>query len=152
MVSLVAAASEMVSTLAEVAQSTGWYDGLSTLWVLLAAILVFFMQAGFGMVEAGLIRSKNAANVLMKNLMDFCFAALGYFAFGYAIMYGTDGAFVGTAGWFMFGVESPVEGLPVEVFWLFQAVFAGTAATIVSGAMAERMRFVAYLTYSFLLT
>ena len=128
------------------------YDGLSTLWVLLAAVLVFFMQAGFGMVEAGLIRSKNAANVLMKNLMDFCFAALGFFIFGYAIAYGTEGLLVGTSGWFMFGAESPIEGLPTEVFWLFQAVFAGTAATIVSGAMAERMRFVAYLTYSFLLT
>lgn len=128
------------------------FDGLSTLWVLLAAALVFFMQAGFGMVEAGLIRSKNAANVLMKNLMDFCFAALGFFVFGYAIMYGGDGLIVGTDGWFLQSIESPVEGLPVEVFWLFQAVFAGTAATIVSGAMAERMRFVAYLTYSFLLT
>ncbi len=152
MLSLVAASSEAVTTLAGVVQSADEYDGLSTLWVLLAAILVFFMQAGFGMVEAGLIRSKNAANVLMKNLMDFCFAALGFFLFGYAIMYGTGGAFLGTDGWFMFGVESPVEGLPVEIFWLFQAVFAGTAATIVSGAMAERMRFVAYLTYSFLLT
>jgi Amt family ammonium transporter len=152
MFSLVAASSEAVTTLAVVAQSSDGYDGLSTLWILLAAILVFFMQAGFGMVEAGLIRSKNAANVLMKNLMDFCFAALGFFLFGYAIMYGSGGAFLGTDGWFMFGVESPVEGLPVEVFWLFQAVFAGTAATIVSGAMAERMRFVAYLTYSFLLT
>jgi Amt family ammonium transporter len=128
------------------------FDGLSTLWVLLAAILVFFMQAGFGMLEAGLIRSKNAANVLMKNLMDFCFAGLGFFAFGYAIAYGTAGLIVGTQGWFTYGIESPVEGLPVEVFWLFQAVFAGTAATIVSGAMAERMKFVAYLTYSFLLT
>jgi Amt family ammonium transporter len=128
------------------------WDALSTLWVLLAAILVFFMQAGFGLLEAGLIRAKNAANVLMKNLMDFCFAALGFFMFGYAIAYGTDGLIIGTQGWFMVGTESPVDGLPIEVFWLFQAVFAGTAATIVSGAMAERMRFVAYLTYSFLLT
>jgi Amt family ammonium transporter len=128
------------------------WDGLSTLWILLAAVLVFFMQAGFGMVEAGLIRSKNAANVLMKNLMDFCFAALGFFMFGYAIAYGSDGLILGTDGWFMFGAQSPVEGLPTEVFWLFQAVFAGTAATIVSGAMAERMQFVAYMAYSFLLT
>jgi Amt family ammonium transporter len=132
-------------------ESPAW-DGLSTLWILLAAVLVFFMQAGFGMVEAGLIRSKNAANVLMKNLMDFCFAALGFFMFGYAIAYGSAGLILGTDGWFMFGAESPVDGLPTEVFWLFQAMFAGTAATIVSGAMAERMRFVAYMTYSFLLT
>ncbi len=133
-------------------EATISYDAVSTLWILLAAVLVFFMQAGFGMVEAGLIRSKNAANVLMKNLMDFCFAALGFFIFGYAIAYGSDGLIFGTDGWFMFGAESPVEGLPTEVFWLFQAVFAGTAATIVSGAMAERMKFMAYLTYSFLLT
>ena len=112
------------------------YNALDTLWVLLAAILVFFMQAGFGMVEAGLIRSKNAANVLMKNVMDFCFAALGYFIFGYAIMYGTAGLLVGTHDWFMFGLGPAVGELPTEAFWLFQAVFAGTAATIVSGAMA----------------
>lgn len=133
------------------AEGAAW-DAISTLWVLMAAVLVFFMQAGFGMVEAGLIRSKNAANVLMKNLMDFCFAALGFYIFGYAIMYGTTGLLVGTEGWFLYGVESPVQGLPTEMFWLFQAMFAGTAATIVSGAMAERMRFVAYLSYSFLIT
>lgn len=128
------------------------YDGLSTLWVLMAAILVFLMQAGFGLVEAGLIRAKNSANVLMKNVMDFCFATFGYYVFGYAIMYGSAGLFVGTAGWFMVGAESPVDTLPLAAFWFFQAVFAGTAATIVSGAVAERMRFVAYLAYSFCIT
>lgn len=137
----------------EAAASAGSdFDAISTLWVLLAAILVFFMQAGFGMVEAGLIRAKNSANVLMKNLVDFCFATLGYYTFGFAIMYGSTGLLVGTSGWFMFGAESPVETLPLPVFWLFQAMFAGTAATIVSGAVAERMRFVAYLWYSFLIT
>jgi Amt family ammonium transporter len=128
------------------------FSGLDTLWVLIAAALVFFMQAGFGMVEAGLIRTKNAANVLMKNLMDFCFAALGFFIFGYAIAYGGSGPLFGTSGWFMVGVDPATGTLPTSVFWLFQAVFAGTAATIVSGAMAERMRFTAYLMYSFLLT
>jgi Amt family ammonium transporter len=88
----------------------------------------------------------------MKNLMDFCFAALGFFIFGYAIAYGGDGPLFGTSGWFMFGVDPATGTLPTSVFWLFQAVFAGTAATIVSGAMAERMRFTAYLMYSFLLT
>ncbi len=128
------------------------YDASSTIWVLLAAMLVFFMQAGFGMVEAGLIRAKNAANVLMKNLMDFCFAALGFYIFGYAIMYGSEGPIIGTSGWLMGGsIASPVEGLPLPAFWLFQAVFAGTAATIVSGAVAERMRFIAYLSYSFII-
>ena len=128
------------------------FDAVSTLWVLLAAFMVFLMQAGFGMVEAGFIRSKNAANVLMKNTLDFCFAALGFFAFGFAIMYGTEGLIVGTKGWFLAGASSPVDGLPLEAFWLFQAVFAGTVATIVSGAVAERMKFVAYLAYSFLIS
>jgi Amt family ammonium transporter len=128
------------------------WNALDTFWVLLAAFLVFFMQAGFGMVEAGLIRTKNAANVLMKNLVDFSFAALGFFMFGYAIMFGGDGPLVGTSGWFLAGAETAADGVPLEAFWLFQAVFAGTAATIVSGAVAERMRFNAYLAYSFLIT
>jgi Amt family ammonium transporter len=128
------------------------FNALDTIWVLIAAVLVFFMQAGFGMVEAGLIRSKNAGNVLMKNLLDFCFASLGYFMFGYAIMFGGGGSILGTNGWFLVGAKSAADGVPLEVFWLFQAVFAGAAATIVAGAMAERMRFVAYLSYSFILS
>ena len=140
------------SGVAQEAAEAPAYDALSTLWVLLAAILVFFMQAGFGMVEAGLIRAKNSANVLMKNLVDFSFASLGYYTFGFAIMFGSSGLIIGTSGWFMFGATTPVETLPLSVFWLFQAVFAGTAATIVSGAVAERMKFVAYLAYSFLIT
>jgi Amt family ammonium transporter len=135
----------------EAAAEVAEFDGLSTLWVLLAAVLVFLMQAGFGMVEAGMIRTKNSANVLMKNVLDFCMAALGFYAFGYAIMFGS-GALVGSSGWFLFGAESAADGVPLEAFWLFQAVFAGTAATIVSGAVAERMRFVAYLIYSFLIS
>jgi Amt family ammonium transporter len=132
--------------------ATPKFNALDTLWVLVAAVLVFFMQAGFGMVEAGLVRAKNTANVLMKNVLDFCFAALGYFIFGYAIMYGGSGPLVGTSGWFMAGATSPVDALPVEAFWLFQAVFAGAAATIVAGAVAERMRFLAYLAYSFIIS
>ena len=128
------------------------FNAINTMWILLAAFLVFFMQAGFGMVEAGLVRTKNAANIIMKNLLDFCFAALGYFIFGYAIMYGGSGLFVGTEGWFLIGAESAVDGVPLEAVWLFQAVFAGTAATIVAGAVAERMKFVAYLGYAFLLS
>jgi Amt family ammonium transporter len=110
------------------------------------------MQAGFGMVEAGFIRAKNAANILMKNLLDFCFASLGFYAFGYALMYGGDGSLVGTSGWFLWGAASPVQDLPLHAFWLFQAVFAGAATTIVAGGMAERMKFGAYLVYSFLLS
>jgi Amt family ammonium transporter len=128
------------------------WDALSTLWILIAAILVFFMQAGFSVLEAGLVRAKNAGNVLMKNLLDFSSATLGYFVFGYAIMYGSEGLLFGTEGWFLAGVESPVDGLPVEVFWLFQAMFAGAAATIVAGAVAERMKFTSYLAYSFILS
>ena len=128
------------------------FNALDTLWVLVAAILVFFMQAGFAMLETGIVRAKNAANVLTKNLLDFCFASIGFFIFGYAIMFGGEGLIVGTSGWFLAGATSAVDGVPVEAFWLFQAVFAGTAATIVSGAVAERMRFVAYLAYSFLIT
>jgi Amt family ammonium transporter len=128
------------------------FNPVDTMWVLVAAFLVFFMQAGFAMLEAGMVRTKNAANVLTKNLLDFCFAALGYFIFGYAIMYGSKGLLVGSEGWFMFGVESPVDGVPLEAFWLFQVVFAGAAATIVAGAVAERMRFVAYLAYSFIIS
>jgi Amt family ammonium transporter len=128
------------------------YNALNTLWVLLAAFLVFFMQAGFGMVEAGLIRAKNAVNILTKNLFDFCFASLGYYACGYALMYGGTGLFIGTSGWFLWGVETPVPGLPLHAFWLFQAVFAGAATTIVAGGMAERMKFGSYLVYSFVLS
>ena len=128
------------------------FNAINTMWILLAAFLVFFMQAGFGMVEAGLVRTKNAANIIMKNLLDFCFAALGYFIFGYAIMYGGTGFFVGTEGWFLVGAESAVDGVPLEAVWLFQAMFAGTAATIVAGAVAERTKFVAYLGYAFLLS
>lgn len=124
---------------------------LNTFWVLMAAILVFFMQAGFGMVEAGLIRAKNAGNILMKNMMDFCMASLGYFFFGYALMFGGKGSLFGTQGWFLINASSPVH-LPLYAFWMFQAAFCGAAATIVAGGMAERMRFVAYLMYSFIIS
>jgi ammonium transporter, Amt family len=125
--------------------------GLDTVWVLLAAFLVFFMQAGFGMVEAGFVRAKNTTNILAKNVMDFCLASLGFFCFGYAIMFGQGNGFMGFTGWFMKGAESGAD-IPVYAFWLFQAVFCGTAATIVSGGMAERMNFKAYLLYSFLIS
>ncbi len=110
------------------------------------------MQAGFGMVEAGLIRAKNASNILMKNLLDFCFASLGFFIFGYALMFGGDGPLLGTKGWLLIGAESAADGVPLEAFFLFQAVFVGAAATIVAGGVAERMKFSAYLVYSFLIS
>ncbi len=125
--------------------------GIDTLWVLIAAFLVFFMQAGFGMVEAGFIRAKNTCNILTKNFLDFCMASLGFFMFGYAIMFGPGNAFMGWGGWFLSGAESGA-GVPLYAFWLFQAAFCGAAATIVAGGVAERMKFIAYLAYSFIIS
>jgi Amt family ammonium transporter len=125
--------------------------GLDTVWVLFAAFLVFFMQPGFGMLEAGLIRAKNACNILTKNFLDFCMASLGFFLFGYAIMFGSGNGLIGTSGWFLIGAESGAD-VPLFAFWLFQAAFCGAAATIVAGGMAERMKFPAYLIYSFIIS
>jgi Amt family ammonium transporter len=123
---------------------------LDTVWTLLAAFLVFFMQAGFAMVETGLTRRKNAANIVMKNLADFAMSSVAFWAFGFALMFGLGNALVGTSGWFLGGGEGTFESLawatpPLTAKWLFQVVFAGTAATIVSGAMAERTKFGTYL-------
>ena len=125
--------------------------GVDTVWVLIAAFLVFFMQAGFGMVEAGFIRAKNTCNILTKNFLDFCMASLGFFMFGYAIMFGQGNDLIGLKGWFLMGAESGAN-VPLHAFWLFQAAFCGAAATIVAGGMAERMKFQAYLIYSFLIS
>jgi Amt family ammonium transporter len=125
--------------------------GLDTLWVLMAAFLVFFMQAGFGMVEAGFIRAKNTCNILTKNFLDFSMASIGFFMFGYAIMFGDGNAFMGLKGWFLSSAKSGAD-VPLYAFWLFQAAFCGAAATIVAGGMAERMKFQAYLIYSFVIS
>lgn len=125
--------------------------GLDTVWVLIAAFFVFFMQAGFGMVEAGFIRSKNTCNILTKNFLDFCMASIGFFVFGYAIMFGHGNGFMGVTGWCLNGAESGAS-VPLYAFWLFQAAFCGAAATIVAGGMAERMKFVSYLWYSFIIS
>ena len=124
---------------------------LNTFWVLISAFLVFFMQAGFGMVEAGFIRAKNTCNILTKNFLDFCMASLGFYIFGYAIMFGSGNDWFGCKGWFLIGAESGAD-IPLFAFWLFQAAFCGAAATIVAGGMAERMKFQAYLIYSFLIS
>ena len=122
------------------------------LWTLIAAILVFFMQPGFAMVEAGFTRAKNAVNILMKNLMDFAMGSIMFWAIGFGLMFGASaGGWIGTSGFFL--SEFSPDGDPwVLIFWLFQTVFAATAATIVSGAMAERTKFTAYLIYSAILT
>ena len=121
-------------------------------WTLVAAALVFFMQAGFAMVEAGFTRAKNAVNIMMKNLMDFSMGSLFYWAIGFGLMFGASKTgFFGTNGFFLSDFE--VGGDPwVLAFWMFQVVFAATAATIVSGAMAERTKFTGYLVYSAVLS
>ncbi|MDH7578581.1 MAG: ammonium transporter [Bacillota bacterium] len=116
-------------------------------WVLVSAFLVFFMQAGFAMVETGFCRAKNATNLLSKNLIDFVTASLVFFAVGYGFLKGTDlGGFIGSGNWFLHG-EAYDVGVYLDFFW--QLVFCGTAATIVSGAVAERLKFPAYLIYTF---
>ena len=129
-----------------------------TLWVLVAAFLVFFMQAGFAMVESGFTRAKNAVNILMKNLLDFSMGSIAYWAIGFAIMFGTLVArsWGGVVGLFR-RIPPPFASLewssvPTHAAWLFQLVFAATAATIVSGAMAERTQFKSYLIYSVFIT
>lgn len=141
------AALALLAPLAHAAEAESVAVSLDTVWVLVAAFLVFFMQAGFGMVEAGFTRAKNACNILTKNFMDYCVASLSFFAIGYALMFGDGNAFIGWKGMWLSGAENP-SGVPLYAFWLFQAAFCGAAATIVAGAMAERMRFHAYLVYT----
>jgi ammonium transporter, Amt family len=129
-------------------------DSANWVWILIAAILVMFMQPGFAMLEAGLTRSKNAGNIMMKNLMDFSIGSIAYFVLGFGIMFGADklGMF-GTDGFLLAaGNTAGKDGMWQYAFWMFQVVFAATAATIVSGAMAERTKFVSYLAYSILIT
>ncbi len=123
-------------------------SGLDTVWVLMGAFLVFFMQAGFGMVEAGFIRAKNACNILTKNFLDYCIASIVFFLVGYGFMFGSGNGFIGTSAFGLSDAGGCPENLPLWAFWLFQAAFCGAAATIVAGAMAERMKFHAYLIYT----
>ncbi|KAA0257837.1 ammonium transporter [Deferribacter autotrophicus] len=124
---------------------------LDWLWTLIAAFLVFFMQLGFAMVETGFTRAKNAVNIIMKNLMDFSMGVLGFFAVGFALMFGKSyGGLIGTEGFFLLN-WGPGDNWTLA-FFLFQAMFCATAATIVSGAIAERANFKAYLIFSFLMS
>jgi Amt family ammonium transporter len=123
---------------------------LDNIWILIAAVLVIFMQAGFALVEAGLTRAKSVANIMMKNLMDFVVGVLVFGAVGFAFAFGSGNDFIGTSGWFLDPSEFS-EGwgnLSLPTFFIFQVAFAATAATIVSGAMAERTKFKAYFVYS----
>ena len=126
------------------------FDPINTLWVLLGAVLVFFMQAGFAMCETGFTRAKNAGNILMKNLMDFCIGTPCFWLVGFGIMFGTGTALFGWIDPLIMKDYASVlpPGVPLWAFAIFQTVFCATSATIVSGAMAERTKFIAYCIYS----
>jgi Amt family ammonium transporter len=137
-----------------------------TLWVVFAACLVFFMNAGFGMLETGLCQAKNAVNILAKNHIVFAISSLAFWAVGFGLMFGDGNALLGLSGWFLSGADnSPAigdayagvfssldwTGVPLEAKFFFQLVFAGTAATIVSGVVAERIKFISFILFSFFL-
>ena len=135
------------------------YSLIDTLWVFLAAILVFFMNLGFASVEAGFARSKNTVNILSKNFIVFAVSSLGFLLLGWGIMFGGDNPFIGTENLFILGgqdLSAYNDTLTSSVpFWgkfFFQLVFCGTAATIVSGAVAERVKYVTFIIFSFVLT
>lgn len=126
------------------------FSGVNTMWVLVGSALVFFMQAGFSMCEAGFTRAKNTGNILMKNLMDFCIGTPCFWLIGFGLMFGAGGALI---GWIDPGIARDYshllpDGVPLWAFAIFQTVFCATSATIVSGAMAERTKFSAYCIYS----
>jgi len=128
------------------------YSDADALWTCLAAFLVFFMQAGFALVECGFTRAKNACNIIMKNAMDFSLGSLSYWMVGFGLMFGlTSTGFFGTTDFFYDAGMDNSNNFG-WAFLIFQTVFAATAATIVSGAMAERTKFVGYLAYSVLIT
>ena len=139
---------------------------INTLWLIIAGSLVFFMNAGFAMLEAGLCQRRNAINVLAKNLIIFCVSILAFWLFGFGLMFGNGNAWFGNTGFFFQAFAPPLQdsfnlgfdrlevlypGQPWMVVFFWQLVFAGTAATIVSGAMAERVKFWAFFWFSFLL-
>lgn len=129
------------------------YSAVNSLWALIGVVLVFFMQAGFAMVETGLTRAKNAGNIVMKNLMDFALGTIVYWGIGFGIMFGEDlGGFIGIPDLFVMNDYTTSTGVPTYIFLIFQTVFCGTAATIVSGAMAERTKFLSYCIYSVLIS
>lgn len=130
----------------------GNFFGTNGVWFLIGAALVFFMQAGFAMVETGFTRAKNAGNIIMKNLMDFCLGTVAFLFLGYSFLCGTDhGGFI---GWSNFSLN-PANWETTSIDWgsfVFNLVFCATAATIVSGAMAERTKFISYCIYSFVIS
>ena len=143
------AADETAASAVEVARDE-LQTHINIVWTCIAAFLVFFMQAGFAMVETGFTRAKNAVNILMKNLMDFSIGSIAFFLVGFGLMFGQTNGLFGTT---LFGLSGVEPGTDWNwTFLIFQTVFAATAATIVSGAMAERTKFTGYLVYSFFIT
>ena len=139
---------------------------VDTIWVIVAACLVFFMNAGFAALESGLCQAKNTVNILAKNFIVFAIASIAFWAFGFGLMFGDGTPFVGQNGWFLGGVDSSPAmgddyqgvfsslnwtGIPLMAKFFFQLVFAATAATIVSGAVAERIKFLSFIVFSFFL-
>lgn len=126
------------------------FSAVNTIWVLIGAALVFFMQAGFSMCEAGFTRAKNTGNILMKNLMDFCIGTPAFWLIGFGLMFGTGSGIIGALDPFIQNDYSHIlpTGVPLWAYVIFQTVFCATSATIVSGAMAERTKFSAYCIYS----
>jgi ammonium transporter, Amt family len=139
---------------------------LDTLWVVITACLVFFMNAGFALLESGLCQAKNAVNILAKNFIVFAVSSIAFWVVGFGLMFGDGNAFLGLTGWFLGGADnSPAmgeayegvftalnwTGVPLAAKFFFQLVFAGTAATIVSGAVAERIKFLSFILFSFAL-
>ena len=132
---------------------------IDTFWVLLAAMLVFFMNLGFASVESGMARSKNAVNILSKNFVVFAVSSLGFMLFGWGFMFGGDNPIIGTQNLFILGgsnldfySETLTSDVPFWAKFFFQLVFCGTAATIVSGAVAERIKYLSFIIFSFVLT
>ena len=132
---------------------------IDTFWVLLAAILVFFMNLGFASVEAGLARAKNTVNILSKNFIVFAVSSLGFLLLGWGLMFGGDNPFIGTEHLFILGSQdlsfydnTLTSSVPFWGKFFFQLVFCGTAATIVSGSVAERVKYITFILFSFVLT
>lgn len=129
-------------------------SAVNTIWVLLGAVLVFFMQAGFAMVEAGFTRAKNSGNIIMKNMMDLCLGSVVFWFVGFGLMFGMNNQWIGGIDCFLLGDYSAIlpSGVSKWAFVIFQTVFCATSATIVSGAMAERTKFSAYCIISLVMT
>ena len=132
------------------------FSAVNTIWVLVGAAMVFFMQAGFAMVETGFTRAKNAGNIIMKNLMDFCIGTTAFWLVGFGLMFGDTGSFIGSLSGIAeeanYGTAMLPEGVSFYTYLIFQTVFCATSATIVSGAMAERTKFSSYCLYSLIIS